>query len=187
MADNILLVGTSTPARVRKAIDRFPNDAAFQSYELDVLCTAGDLAELEQGVPVRQLLVFPKRGQYGSALRLWAQLVRERYAVVVVLWCMEPEKTLAKAFALLCFGRRVLVFNENADCAFLTLPFLWAFIRARIQSGALDNSVLVRAVFGPLSCGAWGLLRLVLFPVRLLLLLASVSVLYLAKDSGKRP
>jgi hypothetical protein len=99
---------------------------------------------------------------------------------------MEPGRTLAKVFALLCLGRRILVFNENADCAFLSLPFLWSFTRARIQSGSLDNSLLVRGLLGPLKHGVWGLLRLALFPVRLLVLLTSVSLLYFARDSGKR-
>ncbi|HEU0006390.1 MAG TPA: hypothetical protein VFS12_10410 [Terriglobia bacterium] len=186
MADKVLLVCSSTPARVRKAIERFPNDAVFQHYDLDLLCTAGDLPELEKWTQVRQRLVFPKRREYADAALLWTQVVRERYAVVVVLWCMEPGKTLAKAFALLCFGRRVLVFNENADCAFLSLPFLWSFTKARIQSGSFDNRVLVRALLGPLKHGVWGLLRLALFPIRLLVLLASVSLLYLVRDSGKR-
>jgi hypothetical protein len=187
VTDKVLLVCSSTPARVLRAMERFPNDAAFQRYDLDLLCTAGDLAELEKGTHVRQLLVFPKRRECVAAARLWAQVVRERYAVVVVLWCMEPGKTLAKVFALLCLGRRILVFNENADCAFLSLPFLWSFTKARIQSGSFDNSLLVRALLGPLKHGVWGLLRLALFPVRLLVLLTSVSLLYLAKDSGKRP
>ena len=186
MADKVLLVCSSTPARVRKAMERFPNDAAFQHYDLDLLCTAGDLAELEKETRVRQHLVFPKRREYAAAAHLWAQVVRERYAVVVVLWCMEPGKTLAKAFALLCLGRRVLVFNENADCAFLSFPFLWSFTKARIQSGAFHNSLWVRALVSPLKQGAWGLLRLALFPVRLVVLLASVSLLYLRKDSGER-
>jgi len=186
MADKVLLVCSSTPARVRKAIERFPNDAVFQHYDLDLLCTAGDLAELEKGTRVRQHLVFPKRREYAAASRLWAHVVRERYAVVVVLWCMEPGKTLAKAFALLCLGRRVLVFNENADCAFLSLRFLWSFTKARIQSGAFDNSLWVRALVSPLKHGAWELLRLALFPVRLMMLLVSVSLLYLCKDSGER-
>lgn len=187
MPDKVLLVCSSTPVTVRKAIERFPNDAAFQHYDLDLLCTVGDLAEFEKGTRVRQLLVFPKRREYLAAARLWAQIVRERYAVIVVLWCMEPSRTLAKVFALLCLGRRILVFNENADCAFLSLPFLWSFTRARIQSGSFDNSLLVRVLLGPLKHGVWGLLRLALFPVRLLVLLTSVSLLYLAKDSGKRP
>jgi len=187
LTDKVLLVCSSTPARVLKAMERFPNDAAFQHYDLDLLCPAVDLAELEKGKRVRQILVFPKRREYVAAALLWAKVVRERYAVVVVLWCMEPGKTLAKVFALLCLGRRILVFNENVDCAFLSLPFLWSFTRARIQSGSFDNSLLARALLDPLKHGLWGLLRLALFPVRLLVLLTSVSLLYLAKDSGKRP
>ena len=186
MTSKILLVCSSSPANVRRAIDRFPNDAAFQNYGLDLLCTAADLPEVEKWTDVRQHLVFPKRDQYAAASRLWAQVVRERYAVVVVLWCLEPGRSLAKAFALVCLGRRLLVFNENADCAFLSLSFLWSFTKARIQSGAFDNSLLFRTFLSPLKHGAWGVLRLTLFPIRLMVLLASVGLLYLGKDSGER-
>ncbi len=186
MTDKVLVVCSSSPANVRRAIERFPNDAAFQDYDLDLLCTAGDLPEVEKWTQVRQHLVFPKRHEYAAAARLWAQVVRERYAVVVVLWCMEPGRSLVKAFALVCLGRRLLVFNENADCAFLSVPFFWSFTKARIQSGAFDNSLLVRTLVSPLKHGAWGLLRMALFPLRLMALLASVSLLYLGKDSGER-
>jgi hypothetical protein len=186
VANKVLLVCSSAPQRVRAAMERFPNDTVFHHYDLDLLCTAGDVRELETSTQIRQLLVFPKRREYGAAARLWAQVVRERYAVVVVFWCMESGKTLAKAFAMLCFSRRILVFNENGDCAFLSLPFLWSFTKARIQSGAFDNSLWVRVFVSPLKHGAWGLLRLALFPVRLVALLASVGLLYLVKDSGRR-
>jgi hypothetical protein len=168
------------------AIGRFPNDTVFQHYDLDLLCTAGDVRELETCTQVRQLLVFPKRREYWAAARLWAHVVRERYAVVVVFWCMESGKTLAKAFALLCLGRRILVFNENGDCGFLSRAFVWSFTKARIQSGAFDGSLWVRVFVSPVKQGAWGLLRLALFPLRLMVLLASVCLLYLAKDSGRR-
>ena len=167
-------------------MEHFPTEAAFQCYELDLLCTAGDLGELEKLTGIRQLIVFPKRHEYVAAARLWARVVRERYRVVVVLWCMDPGRRLPKIFALLCLGRRILVFNENGDCAFLGLPFLWSFTRARFQSGSFDNSLLFRALLGPLKHGVWGVLRLALFPVRLLVLLTSVTLLHLAKDSGKR-
>jgi hypothetical protein len=186
MPDKVLLVCSSTPANVLRAIQHFPNDAVFQDFDLDLLCTAGDLPEFETSTQIRQRLVFPKRDNYSAAARLWSRVVRERYAVVVVLWCLEPGKTLAKIFPLLCLGRRVLVFNENIDCAFLSLAFLWSFARGRMQSGAFDNSLWVRAFVGPLKHGVWGLLRLALFPVRLVALLASVGLLYLAKDSGRR-
>jgi hypothetical protein len=171
---------------VRTAIERFPNDTVFQDYHLDLLCTAGDVPELETWTDGRQLLVFPKRREYWAAVRLWAHVVRQRYAVVVVLWCMESGKTLAKLFAMLCLSRRILVFNENGDCAFLSLPFLWSLTKSRIQSGAFDNSLWIRALVSPVKQGAWGLLRLALFPLRLMVLLASVCLLYLAKDSGRR-
>jgi hypothetical protein len=99
---------------------------------------------------------------------------------------MESGKTLAKAFALLCLSRRILVFNENGDCGFLSWPFLWSFTKARIQSGAFDGTLWVRVFVSPLKQGAWGLLRLALFPLRLMALLASVCLLTLAKDSGRR-
>jgi hypothetical protein len=186
VANKVLLVCSSTTERVRKAIERFPNDAVFQHYDLDLLCTAGDLAELEKWNQVRRRLVFPKRREYAAAARLWSQIVRERYAVVVVLWCMDPGKTLGKAFALLCLSRRVLVFNENIDCSFMTLPFLWSFTKSRIQSGAFDNALWVRTLVSHLKHGAWGLLRMALFPIRLMMLLVSVSLLCLGKDSGER-
>ena len=186
MASKVLLVCSSTPERVRKAIDRFPNDPVFQNYSLDLLCTAGDLPELEKWTQVEQRLVFPKRRDAPAAARLWAHVARARYAVVVVLWCLDPDKALAKAFALLCLGRRVLVFNENIDCAFLSFSFLWSFTKSRIRSGAFDQTLWVRVLVSPLKNGIWGLLRLLLFPARFTVLLVSVTLLHLRKDSGER-
>lgn len=186
MTKKVLLVCSSTPERVRRAVERFPNDSVFQHYELDLLCTTGDLPAFEKWSQIRRRLVLPKRRQYAAAARLWAEVVRERYAVVVVLWCMDPGKTPTKAFALLCLGRRILVFNENGDCAFLSPRFVWSFTQARIRSGSFDNSLFVQALVSPLKHGVWGLLRLALFPIRLAVLLVSVGLLYLGKDSGQR-
>jgi hypothetical protein len=93
--DRVLLVCSSTPANVRRAIERFPNEAVFQRCDLDLLCTTGDLPELEKLASFRRCLVFPKRRDCTAAARLWARIVRERYAVVVVLWCLESGRTLA--------------------------------------------------------------------------------------------
>ena len=186
MASKVLLVCSSTPDQVRKAIDRFPNDPAFHNYSLDLLCTVGDLPELEKWTHVEQRMVFPKRRDIPAAARLWTHLARERYAVVVVLWCLDPGKALPKAFALLCLGRRVLVFNENIDCAFLSFSFLWSFTKSRIRSGAFDQTAWVRVLVSPLKNGVWGLLRLLLFPLRFAVLLVSVTLLHLREDSGER-
>ena len=121
MPEKVLLICTSTPVNIRKALGRFPNEVTFQQYVLDLLCTSRDLMGFADWPGVRQVLVFPKRKAYGAAFQLWMRILRQRYDVVVVFWCMEPGRALAKAFALVCNGRRVLVFNENIDCAFLFL------------------------------------------------------------------
>jgi len=185
MPEKVLLICTSTPVNIRKALGRFPNEVTFQQYVLDLLCTSRDLMGFADWPGVRQVLVFPKRKAYGAAFQLWMRILRQRYDVVVVFWCMEPGRALAKAFALVCNGRRVLVFNENIDCAFLSFSFAMSLLRARIQSGAFEGSRITRAFLPALKLGTSGVLRLAMFPVRLVVLLISVALLYLLKDQGE--
>ena len=185
MPEKVLLVCTSTPANVRKAVGRFPNEVTFQRYALDLLCTSGDLMEFENWPGVRQVLVFPNRKAYGAAFQLWIRILRQRYDVVVVFWSMEPGRALAKTFALVCNGRRVLVFNENIDCAFLSFSFLMSLLKARIQSGAFEGNRITRVFLPALKLSTSGILRLALFPLRFVVLLISVALLYLVKDQGE--
>src|SRR5262245_13551865 len=185
MPEKVLLVCTSMPANIRKAVGRFPNEVTFQQYVLDLLCTSKDLTEFADWPSVRQVLVFPKRKAYGEAFQLWLRILRQQYDVVVVFWSMEPGRALAKAFALFCNGRRVLVFNENVDCAFLSFSFVVSFLKARIQSGAFEGNRITRVFLPALKLSTSGVLRLAMFPVRLVVLLISVALLYLVKDQGE--
>ncbi len=178
MAEKVLLVCTSTPGNVRRAVDRFPSDHVFLDYELDLLCLLAEVDEFQRWQKLRKLHVFPKRSRFGAAFRLWWSLVREGYSVVTVLWCLDSGRSLAKTFALMGLGRRILVFNENLDCAFLNFSFLRSFLRARIQSGAFGGSVLGKALLAPVKYGSRGILRLIASPVRLLVLLILVAELY---------
>jgi hypothetical protein len=182
MPEKVLLVCTSVPANVRRAIARFPQHQVFSNYELDLLCQGREFAEFQSWQNVRRVLVFPRRRECATAIRLWWKIVRERYSVVAVLWCLEPERWLANAFALLSMGRRILVFNENLDCAFLSPSFLLSFFRGRIQSGSLDRSFWGRILLAPLKHGSRGLLRLIVSPVRFLVLLILVAELFIRKD-----
>jgi PAS domain S-box-containing protein len=182
MPEKVLLVCTSSPAKVRRAIERFPNDPVFVDYQLDLLCKGGELADYQNWPVVRQLLPFPKRTDYLSAFRFWLRMIRERYAVVVVLWSLDPGRGLSKLFALLLNGRRILIFNENLDCAFLSLRFMKLFLRARAQAGAFDGNKLGRALFSPLKHGIRGIVRTLLFPIRLLNLVASTVTLFFSRD-----
>jgi hypothetical protein len=181
MPEKVLLVCTSSPANVRRAIERFPQDPVFLDYQLDLLCPSGDLPDYQSWTNLRQLLPFPKRGSYWAAFRLWARLIRERYAAVVVLWCLDPGRRLSKLFALVCNGRRILVFNENLDCAFLSFGFLRLFLRARARAKTFDGGTLARVVVASLKQGSRRVARIFLLPFRLLVLLISVADLYLKR------
>ncbi len=183
MSKKILLVCTSTAANVRRAIDRFPQDEVFLDHQLDLLCTSGDLPDYQSWPNVRRRLLFPKRRDYWAAFRFWWSIFQQEYAVVVVLWCLDPGRKLSKLFALLCNGRRVLVFNENLDCAFLSLGWLRSFLSARAQAGAFDGSTIGKALVIPIKHGAKGIAPVLLFPVRLLILLICVAALRLGGQS----
>lgn len=183
MGNKVLLVCTSTQENVRRAVERFPNDHVFLDYELDLLCLAAEADGFRPWPNLRRLLIFPKRKQVAAAFRLWRNLVRERYSIVAVLWCLEPGRSLAKAFALMALGRRILVFNENLDCAFLSLSFLHSFLRARIASGAFAGSFLGRALLATLRHGARGIFRLAASPVRVLVLLILIADLFVGRRS----
>ncbi len=182
MAKSVLFVCTSTPDKVRMALQRFPNDSVFLEYDLDLLCLAADVEALRSCSRTRKFLVFPRRRQIGAASRLWWGLVRESYSVVAVLWCPEPRRLAAKAFAFLVLGRRILVFNENLDCSFLGPSFLFSFLGSRIQSGAFGAPFWRRVCLLPLTRGVQVITRLAISPIRVVILLVQVGGLFLGKS-----
>ena len=185
MGENILVICSSTPSNVAGAIRRLPQDTLFPQAQIDLLSPAADLPSYHGWRAIRQVLVFPKRRDWKGACRLWWRLRRQRYAVVVVLWCLERGRNRQKAFALLAPARRILVFNENLDCAYLRPRFLKLFLQSRIRDGHFGGCALLREALKPIQQGFRGLARLVLFPVRFFLLLCAVAGVYLTEDRGK--
>ncbi|PYV40943.1 MAG: hypothetical protein DMG06_18670 [Acidobacteria bacterium] len=180
MSEKVLLVSTSTEPNVNMAV-RILKDRLFRNIPLDVLCTLADLHQFENRADFRQVYVFPHRRDIGSALNLWRRILREKYDVVAVLWCLDQQRIRPKLFALGCGGRRLLIFNENLDCAYLSLRFLKKLVAARAHSGTLIGNCFAGALLEPLKDGYWGLIRMLVFPLRLLILLMLISGLYLRK------
>ena len=185
MPEKVLLVSSSTEHNVAKALLTLKN-RLFPNSQLDLLCSLSNLSHFEGKSELRQILVFPHRWDVATILKLLGRVWRKRYDVVAVLWCLDAGKLRPKLFALLCGGRRLLVFNENLDCSYLTLPFLKSLITARAHDGTLTANRFVGALLGPLKDGYWGVLRIVIFPVRLLILVFSVLALYLGKAWRQR-
>jgi len=112
MVTRSLLVCSSTPANVRRAIERFPMTPSFSITTWILLCTAGEFPELEkstQGPTASGLSEASRklRLRRGFGLKSFQErLCRGRRTLVP-----GAGRMLAKVFALLCLGRRLLVFN----------------------------------------------------------------------------
>ncbi len=178
MSEKILLVCTSSSSNVQRALQVL-QEQLFKNPQIDFLCTLKDLSAFEGEETFQHVVVFPPRDHYLSAIQLWKRIVRNRYDVVVILWCLESGRVRPKLFALLCHGRRILVFNEYLDCDYLSLAFLKRLVKARAANGTLIRSGWWSGLLQPLKDGYLGILRIVLFPLRALVLVAAVVFLYL--------
>ena len=178
MYEKVLLVCTSSEPNTWRAISVL-RERVFQEPQIYLLCTLRDLAHYEKSAHFREVLVFPPRHRLEAILRLTARISRERYYTVAVLWCLEPGWNRPKLFAMACGWPRLLVFNENLDCDFLRPRFLWRLLSARYRNGTLFNPKWGRALVRPAEEGSLAVLSLLLFPIRLVFLLALTAELYL--------
>jgi hypothetical protein len=172
MAAKILLIATSSPAKVMQAVDTLKNQL-FVDARADLLCTLADLAGYEGNTAFEQILVFPPRRDLYAIQQLRRRIFREGYQAIAVLWCKEPTRMRPKWFALTCSLNHLLVFNENLDCAYLDPRYCLQLLHARIGRGA-PPAGLGRVLTGQLKVCARGLL----FPLRVAVLFLSASALY---------
>ncbi len=184
MSEKVLLVSSSTESNAAQAL--LTLNRLFPNSQPDLLCSLSGLSYFEGRSELREILVFPHRWDFATTLKLLGGVWRKKYDVVAVLWCLDVGRLRPKLFALLCGGRRLLVFNENLDCSYLTIRFLKSLIAARAHDGTLTANRFLGALLGPLKDGYWGLLRILIFPIRLLILVISVLALYLGKTYRQR-
>jgi hypothetical protein len=186
MPEKILLVCTSNEANVKKALQVVLE--LFREPQVDLLCTRAELNSYEGLASARRVFVFPSRTARAGALKQVRRLRSEKYDVVGVLWCLDPGRTAAKVLSFFYGGKRLLVFNENLDCDYLSPAFLHRLFRSRLHNGTLIRGGAGAWLFSPLKMGYWRILRVVLFPLRLVGLFAAVGMLYLSSAfREKRP
>ena len=127
MADKVLLVCSSSPAKVRRAISAFRTTLPFKITTWICCARPETCQNSKNGREVRQHLVFPKRHE----LYCRSPSLGQSRSGTVCGGCrtLVPGawQDTGQGFCPALPGRRILVFNENADCAFLSLPFLWSF------------------------------------------------------------
>lgn len=184
MAERVLLVCTSTASNVRKAIGVIQN-VLYRSPQIDLLCKSSELAEYKKEEPLQNIWVFPKRQEYRAALKLWRRIRKESYDVVAVLWCQDTERAKAKCFALLCGGKRLLIFNENLDCEYLKTSYLKAMVLARTREDRRLPQAWAQRIRKPLNIGNWAGMRLLFLPLRFMILLVTTGSLFCSRFKKK--
>lgn len=176
MAERVLLVCTSTISNVTRALGVL-HDSLYRSPRIDLLCNAAELLDYEGQPRIQNVLVFPHRQEYWAALQLCRRIRKSSYDVVAVLWCQDAERASSKAFALLCGGKRLLIFNENLDCEYLKPSYLKAIVLSRTRERRLLPTSWVQKIRKPLYTGYRVGMRLLLLPLRLVLLLITAGSL----------
>jgi len=181
MAERVLLVCTSTIPNVKRALGIL-HDSVFRFPQIDLLCSSAELLDYEAQPQIQKVLVFPHRQEYWAALQLCRQIRKASYDVVAVLWCQDVERARTKAFALLCGGKRLLVFNENLDCEYLKPSYLKAIVASRARHGWQLPKSWIGFVQRWLQSGTWGVMRVLLFPIRFFVICSLVAAIYLTKS-----
>ena len=181
MAERVLLVCTSTIPHVTRALGIL-HDSVFRSPQVDLLCSSAELLDYEGQPQIQKVLVFPHRQEYWAALQLCRRIRKASYDVIAVLWCQDAERARTKTFALLCGGKRLLVFNENLDCEYLKPSYLKAIVTSRARQGYLWPKSWIGFVQSWLQSGAWGVMRVLLFPIRFFVICFLVAAIYLTKS-----
>lgn len=180
MAERVLLVCTSTIPNVTRALGIL-HHSVYRSPLIDLLCNSAELLDYEGLPQIQNVLVFPHRQEYWAALRLCRRIRKASYDVVAVLWCQDAERARTKAFALLCGGKRLLVFNENLDCEYLKPSYLKAIILSRTREGRLLPQSWARRIRKPLCTGYWVGMRLLLLPLRFVILVIMAGTLFCSR------
>jgi len=185
MAEKVLLVCSSTGANLLKVAEILSTRPIFHHPELHILCSLPDLPDVKAIQSARQIWVFPHRRDLRTGFDFWLRILKQRYDVVVVLWCLDQTRLRQKLFALTCGTTRILVFNENLDCAYLSFSFLSRFLAARFRDGHVIGGLVGRSLWSTVERGTRTFLRILLFPIRLIILVGAVLLLYRGRNSSR--
>jgi hypothetical protein len=176
MNEKILLIVSSSSPNVMVAIDRL-NTQVFSNPRIDLLCTLSEVSSYEGSPRVGQIIIFPPRREWNSIYQLKRRIDREGYNTVAVLWDGQDARIRPKIFAFVCGLRRLLVFNENLDCSYFRPVFFAQWLKAHFKETDWRTPRGRMIPMAPILLFMGTLLRLILFPLRLMVLLGLVCEL----------
>lgn len=140
MNERVLVVNTAGVEKVTRAIETISHKL-FEKPIITVLCTDEFADAFRQNKLVSSVDVYNPNEKFDEIIRLLIKMRKMRYDITTVLYCLDTKRYLIKSLPFLFGAKRVLIFNENLDCAFASLKFLYLFLRARLKNGTLITSL----------------------------------------------
>ena len=176
MNEKILVVNTASVEKAARAIETISHKI-FEKPIITVLCTDEFADTFRRNQLVTSVDVYNPKEKFYEIIRLLLKTRKRRYDVVTVLYCLDTKRYIMKSLPFLFGAKKVLIFNENLDCAFASLKFLYAFFRARLRDGTLVASLPPLIKSGGASLPA----KMVFFPFVFLYLALNTGVMTLRK------
>ncbi|HHT9125912.1 MAG TPA: hypothetical protein ACFYD6_08860 [Candidatus Brocadiia bacterium] len=175
MNEKILVVNTASVEKVTRAIEAISHKL-FEKPIITVLCTDAFADAFRQNPSVSSVDVYNPGEGFKEIIRLLIKMRKRRYDVATVLYCLDTKRYVMKSLPFLFGAKKVLIFNENLDCAYATLKFLYLFLRARLRDGTL--------ITGLPACQLASLpAKLIFFPFVFLYLLLNTGLMTLRRYS----
>ena len=182
MNEKILVVNTASVEKVTPAIEII-SSKLFEKPIITVLCTDEFADTFRQNQLVSSVDVYNPKEKFYEIIRLLIKMRKRRYDVVTVLYCLDTKRHVIKSLPFLFGAKRVLIFNENIDCAFFSLKFLYAFLRTRLRDGTLTTNALLRALLRPFWHGYISILQVLFFPFVIFYLILNTGLMTVRKYS----
>jgi hypothetical protein len=166
--ENVLIVQSAEPHYVLKALETLREHPQFKNPAFTLFCrNKTEIVSLFTGNPLLHRVVTHSETQ--NSIRHLVAFRRQHFDGAILFLTGDPSYWKVKIFAFLLGARRILVFNEEADCFFFSFHKWLELISYRMRVKPY-----------PAARSKWGysarillslILKSVLFPFRFLWLL----------------
>ena len=139
--EQILIIQSAEPPYVLRALDRLRDKPLFTNPRYTLFCrNRKEIVDSFSGHPMLSRILTHNEAQ--DSWKHLRELRRQNYDAIILLLTGDPSYRKIKLFAPLLGVplKRLLIFNESADCFFFTWSQWWGLISRRIRSRSQQKS-----------------------------------------------
>jgi len=129
--ERVLVVQSAEPQHVLEALKSLNEKPLFEDARFTLFCrNRPEILRQFEGHPMLYQVISHSESRRG--LRHLLALRRERFDIVLLFLTGDPSYWKAKCFAFLLGAQHKLIYNENNDCFYFSLPKFLAFLGHRL-------------------------------------------------------